>query len=426
MIRLPYLNIDDLIKFLFMAFAFLVPFEMVLEVLFGIETIFKPYRTVGLLIIFLFGLRTLKRWSGNHQFQSDIFLYLLFTYGLLITGYKMMSTDFNMGYFLNDTLQIGIYMALFVIARHMAFTAREIRRVFFMLMVGSTLNALWVFQNFFIRRNFLRSMGFMDNANYFALSIVISLLLIVAWRAHLKKFWQKILALATFILLLVVLTIAGSRTGLAILVVGILGQLYYASWKEKRLLIALGAILLIPLVMAGRNFINDSGKLILFTRLQKALIDDNRLPIWEGVIRASEDAKFMGLGIGQFKSNFHKYFYDNYNDEIRRSIERSYFRSPHSDYLAIIAIYGIVGLLCYLVFMTLSFMRLFHKVRSAHEPFVRIHYQYVILIFVMLVLFGITQENFFSPLFWLLLSFSSLVTAPGDSKKEQHIDSHSI
>lgn len=407
MINSSHIDLDSLLKKLFYAFAFLVPFEKILEFLFDIDTVLKPYRVIALVIFFVFGLRSIRQWTPNKQARSDLFLYLLFVYGVIITAFKMISTSFNMAYFQNDAFQIVLYLGLFVVARQIQIEIKEIRRIFLALVIGSTINAIFVFNNFFILKIYTRNTGFMDNPNYFALSLVVSLLLIIAWRAYIKTTWAKILALVAFLLLIAVLTISGSRTGFAILVLGVGIQFYFSSLKEKRVLLGLGLVLAIPILIVGSNFMKESGPLILINRLQKVSSEDNRIPIWKGVLRASEDTAFMGMGVGQFKGNFQKYFVGENNDLIRRMLERNYFLSPHSDYLAVLVIYGIIGLVCYLAFLGISLLNLLHQIRNSFIDYIRIHYQYALVILVVLLLFGITQENFISPLFWLLLSFST-------------------
>lgn len=407
MSRRIHIDLDKTIIRLLYAYAFLVPFETVLEVFFDVDTIFKPYRVTLLLIIAAFGLKAVRRWTPNGQIRNDIFLYLIFILGLLITAFRMISVPFNMPYFINDAFQISLYLALFLVIRHVSMNARTIRNVFFWLALGASVNGLYAFYNFYILQKFERSNGFMDNPNYFGLSLVVVLLFIVNWRLEISGLRNKVLATIMFIIVAYVLIISGSRTGLFVFIMGVLGNFYFSRLKEKRSLIKIIAVGALLLVIGGYNFLKTTGPLVVFNRIQTSEREDNRIPIWKGVLRASESTYFMGMGIGQFKANFNKFYQDETNELLRRVLQRNYFLSPHSDYLSILVVYGVLGLASYLAFVFASLKELWFRLRLAAGDFNRLHYQFSFLIFLVLTLFGLTHENFFSPLFWVLLSLST-------------------
>jgi O-antigen ligase len=115
----------------------------------------------------------------------------------------------------------------------------------------------------------------------------------------------------------------------------------------------------------------------------------------------------LGLGVGQFKGRFQEFYQEENHILIRRIIERNYFLSPHSDYMAILIIYGVVGLVFYLLFLLFTGRKIVFFIRNSISVQQKIHYQTSLLIFMILVMFGTTSESFNSALFWILLSICS-------------------
>ena len=94
---------------LFCCFAFSMPFELILEVWFDIETILKPFRFLSLLIIGAFGIKVLQQGLYlDEKNYADWFLYGVFIYGILISCWRMISGVFDMGLFINDSFQFSL------------------------------------------------------------------------------------------------------------------------------------------------------------------------------------------------------------------------------------------------------------------------------------------------------------------------------
>lgn len=404
------INIDCIIVQLLCLYALFIPLEHILEVLFQIETVLKPYRVLAILIIGCFIARLRFKWTANPEFGQDIFLYIIFIYGLIVTLLRMITSTFNLGLFFNDAFQISLYLGVFVVIRHISITRYDLLRITKFLSAGVLINSSFIFYNFFTLRVYGRDPGFMDNPNYMALSILVVLLLLIVQYPSINGLLKKALVLTMMLFLGYIFMLAGSRTALAVLVVCIVIMLCFAQMKLKVALITMSLVLIGFLSFGGLSLVQESGNLSLINRIQsKSASEDNRISIWRGVLKAAETANYTGLGVGQFKARFKEFYATENNQEISRMRERGYFISPHSDYLAFLAIYGVVGLASYLIFLSLSLKKVFLKYQQSIELEKRRHYQFGFLILIAIIFFGFANENVISALFWILLALSTRI-----------------
>lgn len=418
---------DKLLRKLLCWYAFFIPLERILEVFFDIETIFKPYRVFALLILFVFMVRSRVRWKKNEEITQDIFLYLIFAYGILVTIFALITTPFNLAYFLNDAFQIGLYLGVFLVIRHLHMSASDMLNILKWLFAGVVLNSLFVFNSFYILQNYLREGGLMDNPNYLALSLIFALCFLVIQLPNVRSNRSRLLWLATFSFLGYIFILAGSRTGLAILSIAFVIILLTSPLKIKSRFIAMAVVILVLLNFGGASLIRNSGPLYLLNRINKEYTRDNRVDIWKGVIEASKQSNFAGLGIGQFKARFSEFYHDVNNPLITRILQRNYFLSPHSDYLSFLVVYGIVGLMGYLIFLYLSLRKIWISFVAATDSLFKQHYQLCLILLTSLALFGITQESLISPIFWILLAVSTrVVFEPEWSESTQQNINHNL
>lgn len=411
-------NLDKLILQLLCWYAFFIPLERILKVFFQVDTILKPYRVLAILIIMLFALRSRFRWNRNPELAEDKYFYVIFLYGIFITLLRMITNTFNVSLLFNDVFQLGLYLGVFVVVRHMGLSKKEVVRIFYFLAFGVLTNCIYVFNKFFILKQYGRDGGFMDNPNYLAFSIQVIMVFMIIRFANVKGLVKKILWLITLFFLGYIFILSGSRTGFLLLVVSFMLMLYFSSVRMKGVLLAIMLAVTIFVSLSDPDDIETTGPLVLISRLQKASTEDNRLPIWKGVLRAAESTSFSGLGVGQFKARFREFYEEENNQLVTRAVGQGYFLSPHSDYLMLLAVYGIVGLVCYLIYAYLSIRKVFQKFRRASDTASKQYYQFGFLMIASLLLFGITNENFISALFWIVLSLATRTYSQEDDKEE--------
>lgn len=414
-------NLDKVIIRLLCWYAFFIPLEHILNVFFGIDTVLKPYRLLAILITMLFLLRCRFRWTPNPEIAEDRFFYIVFIYGAFITSVRMITNSFNMGLLINDSFQLVIYLSVFLVIRHMALGKKEIMRILSFLVAGVVVNSIYSFYTFVILKQLIRSGGFMDNPNYLAFAIQVTIVFMVIKFVDVKSMLMKLLSVVTIFFLGYVFILSGSRTGFFLLVASFILMLYFSPVRVKGLLIAVMIGVGVFVGLTDLEETRSTSPLILVLRLQKATDEDNRIPIWKGTIRAAESTSFSGLGIGQFKGRFREFYPNEDNVLIQRAIEKGDFLSTHNDFLFLFVIYGIVGLLSYLIFMLLSLRKVFLKFLMASDVFSRQYYQFGFLMIISLLLFGMANDNFISPLFWIVLSLSTRAYFEDDFRQEKNL-----
>ncbi len=410
---MPKLSLDKIIFSLLCGYAFLIPFEHILEYFLGIDTVLKPYRVVAILLVIAVIIskkNTVFRISRD--WKEDIFLYFIFIYGVFITLYRMVTSPFGMNKFLNSLFQMVLYLAVFVIIKNFPLTKERMIKLLWFLVGGLIINAIYIYKNFYIFKSFDRQSGFMDNPNFVAVSLVVAIVFLVHRLDFIRSFTLKSLLFGVVIFLLYVFSTTRSRTGLAILAVA--GTLIFLFGSlPKKILIAVGGIAVLVLFLVPRNAFDDEigTSNILIRRIVKSdASDDPRLPLWRGALRAAQASNFLGLGIGQFRERFREFLETEHHYLIYRAVTFGGTLSVHSDYLAILTNYGLAGMTSYIIFLWLSLRKVGLQMLNAADTSLSVLNQFKFIVLVCLIVFGITTENFLSPIYWLLLAISTKTT----------------
>lgn len=388
-------------------YAFFIPFEFILEVFFGIDTIFKPYRTMALLLIGVYAIKSLKGIQVSSEIRQDVFLYAVLIYGIIISWVQMIFTNFSLGKFYNDLFQMSLYLAVFFILKNSNFSRTQLLTIFKSLVAGISLNAFYVLYNFYVLKNYARQAGFMDNPNYLAFSVLVGLIYFLIYFNHRYRL-LRIAHIFIILSLLAVFVVAGSRTAFFIFALAAIFILFFQPLKRRILLLLVFIALGVVVIRSSFVQNNLQSPLVLVNRINNANLPENiRIPVWEGIIRASVETNFTGLGIGQFKARFGEFYKEDATEGIYNMVMFGYHLTAHSDYFAILITYGIVGLICYLSFLLLAFRNTIQRLRIATDKSTRRFAQLQLLLLLSVMLFGLTHDSFSSPMYWFLLAFSS-------------------
>lgn len=406
------IDLNNLLYKLFCAYAFAMPYELILKQLFSIDTIFKPFRILSLLIIGFYVLKGLKeRFYIKQENRVDLFLYAVFFYGILISMVGMIIDLFSMGRFYNTLFQSSLYLATFFIFKTLSISREQMIRLLKYFIAGILLNALYIFYLSITFSSPGRIAGFTDNPNYVALGIVaVATWLMLRLNQNNRKRTTLGLLIALFFCIYTI-GITGSRTGLLMFVISGFFVFIFASLKT-RLFLGFSVAMISLVLLSGPNteFI-ARGPSKLIKRINKKLSEDEgdvRFAIWKGIFRALEKDGFHGFGIGQFSAKFPAYYTNESNKLILEIVNRGYFLSAHNDYLAILVDYGLPGLVFYLCFLWFSFKKLFRRLNYPSEDDNHaLLKQFSFIIFCCLIIFGLAAENFQHQLFWCLLMFST-------------------
>ena len=406
------IDLREILIFLFCLYAFSLPFELVLEILYGIDTIFKPFRVMSLLIAGVFGIQVLKRGvTLSADIRADIFLYLIFVYGIIVSSIQIIGSVFNMNLFYSDLLLVGLHVVTFFIFKATPMSRVERHRIFRFFIWGVFVNSAYTLYNLFVLSGWGRQSGFMDNPNYTALSLMALIAYFILRLNYVRGFWKHLLFGSSILLLIYIFVITGSRTGLVMFIVVSLLVFLFSTFRKKLFIVSLIGLIVLLLLPQKLEESSLGGPLVLVRRVSKKLDSDQedvRFAIWRGLFRMLEDKGYAGLGIGQYKANFPRYYGEESNKLILEIVNRGYHLSTHNDYLAILSDYGFPGLILYLIFLVLVFKKVFRRiVYPAEDDEGRFWTQYNFIMFSCLVIFGLAAENFQHPLFWFLLMFNT-------------------
>lgn len=391
-------------------YAFLIPFEHILEEFFDIDTIFKPYRIIAIVLIGVYGLKLLheKKLSLHRDFKEDVFFYSIFLYGLTVSLVQIVRVSFDMKIFYNDIFQIGLYLGVFFIMKNIFISVEQWKRILWYLVSALILNSVYLFYNFYILSNHTRETGFMDNPNYVALGLVATFSFLVMRMNDNNSLIKQLTIWAILLFSLYIFTITGSRTGLVILVIASGFLFLFMPWRQKIMTSIAASCLAIFFLFKSVDTEKLATPLIIVERMNTMEVtEDPRFILWEGALRASQDSYFLGIGIGQFKANFYTYFSEETNAIIYNQLRYNAYLSEHSDYFALLTGYGIIGLLLYLYYLFISFQKNVNAAFTSKAFYTKQFYQLNVLLLISLAIFGIASEDFHNPLFWFLLAVST-------------------
>ena len=389
-------------------FALMIPFELILEVFLGIDTQLKPFRVFVLLAIGGFGVKILSKGFKNLEFWNDLPLYLIFLYGVLISYFRMFTPAFSQSIFRSEVILLSLNLTIFFIFQNTSLDIKKWNQIFWFLTLGVIGNSFYIFSQFYFFGLYGRDGGLMDNPNYVALSIVIAIAFLLYQISITKKWLPKSINIGLFLFLLFVFPATGSRTGLAILaVLLVLGFIFLNFRTQIIAIVAIGFASFFLVNQDFRNF-NIGSSFVLTNRVaNKVGEQDVRVPIWKGAMKIGADNYYMGLGIGQFKANFPTIFRNEYHPTILKVVERGAFLSTHSDYISLLVVYGIIGLLLYLYYLIRIKLKIFKKIRYSTSFEETRFYQLNFIILACVIIFGIAAENFLSPLYWIIMGLCS-------------------
>ncbi len=404
-------DLNKVLLVLFCAYAMSLPFELILEIFFNIRTIFKPFRVLSILIIGVYVLKVFTNGLYIDQNEKpDWILYGVLIYGIVISLIRGITEVFSFPLFYNDLFQVGLHITTFFVFKNTAFTKDNAIQMMKYFLIGVFLNLAYITYNFITMIDAGRQSGFTDNPNYVAFGLVASIIYLILRNNKQQNIRNRFLFSILVLFLVYSLGMAGSRAGLGMFLVAILFIFIFSSIRRKILLV--GVSLMIGLFLLPDLLSSSSGlNIILFQRINKRNRTgeiDVRFLIWEGVFRTLEDRGYAGMGIGQFKSHFSKYYAETPHVLITEIVNRGYYLSPHSDYLALLADYGMPGLLCYLGFAIATVVRLFRRVvyptEDEDELLLR---RFSFIFFICILIFGIVTENFQHQLYWFFLMFTT-------------------
>ena len=409
---------NKILLFLVYIYVFLAPFEDILLFLYNIDTVFKPYRIVGLVILIMGFFYRYPR-KPLVVFGGDKFAVFLFAYGFLYTLLlSAIGANVNIGAFSNTMIQITFMVLIHLTLKRIDITYKQLDKILTFLVIGIAINAAIIVMDFYVFALSAREKGMSDNSNYAAMQMAIAAVICLyrVQRNNYRIFSLKnLINVFLYCFLFFAILATGSRTGFLIIAVCTFTiTMLLSNWKSRIQLIPYAGILVIGLAFTPfvQNLIEQT---TTFNRLENAS-EDIRVPLFKAGVNAIKDSYGMGIGVAQMidKQNFKKYMMPvmpNWAVEIDK---RGKGLGLHNMYLEITVETGFIGLTAFMLFLYFIWryqMRMFRR-----SPYRSIH-GLIATLFLSVVLMGLTGKGLLGALFWLMYTLASIYYLP-DKEEE--------
>lgn len=338
---------------LLLVYTSLMPFERFWKVLTSGDSIFKPYRIVGLAILGLW----LAWLAGTGRrvrldFGDKCYL-LLFAWGVVLALFWHAVEGNNLGYTGHAVQLILFGFAMYAFTKKMSLSAREIQLVLSAYVAGFSASVAWAFTMPEELTGRLR--GLQNNPNQLGISAGISFMFLLGQFLFIDRprtGWQ-ILRVSTAIAMAALIGLSGSRGAtfgtlagsLLLLVLALRGS---RGRKGSSRVTRVGAFAVLCAVAFATSFdrfdeaweqTESRGRFDRDYTMQTA---GERWDLWRSGWHVGMDHFGLGAGMMQYMSHHVesiKALADKSNDQLEDHV-----LGTHSDYVDLFACYGVVGL----------------------------------------------------------------------------------
>lgn len=386
-------------------YIILIPWERVLDVALGVQTVLKPYRFIGILLVITGVWKAATRKVPLRTRSWDGLLVVLIGWGVVLAIFWSMVRYVPLSPTLVELYLIfAAYLPMAAATQHpLSHNINNLDR--WITGFGSSLLASGVVASFFPSDS-TRFSGMFGNPNAFGLCCAwvglyagIQSLLSPNLGAMKSTKWVALLFLAgwgTFV--------SGSRASILCFVLGFLFVFIKALrvTKSTRFVYAVGSMTLVAslaLIPLSSRFDRQIHSAEIRLSTEEITEGSGRRDIWPAAIRVAEDSFFLGVGLGQ---------YLNYHGQYVRQATRLY--SPtildhelgtHSEYINLLTGTGILGVGAYILWFTSiagRFLRLTLKEHPA-DPLLTFGAASILMV----GFFQATANSLISPHFHLMI-----------------------
>lgn len=248
----------------------------------------------------------------------------------------------------------------------------------------------------------VRSEGLADGVNGAARYFLIALMFAYFLLTREKKRILRLLIVVGSMVLVYAVFVTVSRTGLLLLVAGI-GLLFIQNVRTKNniYVFSLAFCALVLVWFFADNIVT------IFQTISGSIWDGTdtvgiRYGLWLAGLRMWADNMIAGVGIGQFSQKLPFYAWD--------LLRPRYFGlGPHNMYIAILSETGLVGLVFFLAILILPLRSLFQATHSV-TPDVKELARAWVIVFILMLMAGITKQDQYDKLTWLVLGVSMAIS----------------
>lgn len=384
--------------------ALSINLEEVLDVLFSVQTSLKPYRLLS--IAFIMVSFAISGWHSIRPRREDYWLIILFMWGSAVVITRFWFADVSMDNFLNNFFLISISFMMYLSIANLGLTKRQVVLTILFYNAGLLLNLLLLLTDKSLNPSYgellFRGTGFFSNPNSLAFSSMFGILGLIYIIFSRPGLLLLVLCVGLFGMDLYLFNVSGSRGGFYTL--GLLSAFFF-FWA-LRFKTGWALLWVIPIFVGLTYYVKNNDITVYALAREKskeARKDEN---IRRALILAGLDAflesDLAGLGIGQFQYivNFYPLVSRHSQGVARERLDKDEGLVTHSTYVQLLAEYGVVGFVCFMLFW-------FYRVKLIFSTF----WQFDPLNFfkagiALIVLFySIGHVILMTPHFWFFLSF---------------------
>jgi O-antigen ligase len=400
---------NQLLYVLLCCYVFFVPFEDLLEYLYGIDTIFKPYRLFGLLIL-AFGFFHKFREKPFFVYKPDKIVTFFLFYGVMYTiVLYLIGKPIAFGSFISSNIQILFLFLIFLTFKRVDLTYRQLETILMWLVAGIIINGLIIVMDFYVLQISTREKGLSNNPNYAAFGLVIATAFLVyrllknQFRIfHLKNVFYFACITAAFFSILA----TGSRSGF-LLLMGSLGLhlVILTNNKIKIQLIPL-AVIILAIVLQNAKFNELTESSATFSRLEHAT-EDIRVPLAKAGFIAIKDSKGMGVGVSQMlnRATFIKYMNQVDRNLVFITEERNKGLGLHNLYIEVAVETGFIGLSLWLLYIFIITKNQWKEFRRGGKH--QSTHRFLLVAFICLTVYCLGGKGILGALFWFIIALAS-------------------
>ena len=407
-------------RLLHLLFVFLLPYEMLWQLLFNSKTILKPYRICGALLVAFFALRLI---TGKVVLRLDkydkTFLFIFAWSFMLVIFWSIVHgrVDYEMA--IRSTLLEAFGLFSVVIIKCELKHVEEMDSLWWSFCLGTLSSSILAY---FVGgpSESIRFTGIYENPNSLSFSAVACILflamhLLVNLGKNRIFTLFKLMSIAAFLYFLVQ---SGSRTALLALPPCLLIVLFFtpknslSSTKRSPLLLI---SLVFTVAFAGLFILNQtkkSNKALIRLEWKHSKSSSGRLGLWRNAWNVAQAHYFFGAGTDQYKT-YHKEFIkklDHVYDDRVAKLELT----AHSEYLNMLVSGGALCLFLYLGLLFGIAKKALHNIKADLPPLASLYVPLPVLalIFISQIAAVLTQ----TPFYFLVLALVGLGTTACSSK----------
>ena len=404
-------------------YSFFICFEYIYWAFIGGDSILKPYRVIGILII------TYTILNAIHQkiFRFDAYDFLLIIFFLIfyLSAISTAGIDgSDMGFTHSNSILILLsFLICICIKQIFPNDINVLKLVIFLFMLGTFLNVLYAIISVVSNPlNAFRISGFYKDPAIFGVTVTILISYCISQYLFIENNLKlKILIIFVVFISFSVLLLSASRTGLLSLfvMIAVVGLIKLGFFKS---IIILAGILLSIFFVINIDFANLPPELYrIEITFQRLTLDSTlsgggagRLPTWRAAFDLFQDNYFFGIGMGQYPEYSIQYA-QLLPEGVENTVVIENKLGLHNNYMSAIVEAGFIG---FLVYALLNFLWLCNVVKSyfysQNEDSL-----FFLLFFIIISIAGLTQETFTFPYYLFLLTLLTIhnkIVLSGESK----------